>query len=485
MNFLKTLGGLVGSSATGGLPFSMDAPSMDGNVAAGGATGESVVFEGLPDFVLHSGKSKQDPSHAVSIFKSRQPAGQLNQNALRRIKTLRHPNILAYLDGTEVPNNGPVIIVTEHIMPLSEFLTALRMEYGANSEEFSMCVSWGLRSVLLALQFINVDCKLMHGRLTPQSIFVTKGGDWKLGGFELTAEITSDGPSYIYTAFQQYADANYKSPECLRSDWKAVATGPPYGVDTWAFACLMYYVFNDGQFQSSDVSTAANIPPAIQTQFRKAIDENPVRRPSPQKMLSCSYFDTAFIKRMDFLENLAVKNSDEKVAFYKELCANLETLPRCFGVHKILPALKAVVEFGAATGAKNGPVKLDPSASHMLPAMVQIGGSLSSEEFKAEVLPIIIKLFSCNDRAVRVQLLQMMEKFAVHFDAKLVNSAVVFDNLCSGFTDAAPVLRELTVKSMLHIADKLSDGNLNNRVMKYFAKLQILNQPSERTRLFV
>lgn len=174
MNFLKTLGGLVGSSATGGLPYSMDTPAMDGNVAAGSAAGESVVFEGLPDFVLHSGKSKQDPTHAVSIFKSRQPAGQLTQNALRRIKTLRHPNILAYLDGTEVPNNGLVIIVTEHVMPLSEFLTALRMEYGAHSEEFTMCVSWGLRSILMALQFINVDCKLIHGRLTPQSIFVTK-----------------------------------------------------------------------------------------------------------------------------------------------------------------------------------------------------------------------------------------------------------------------------------------------------------------------
>lgn len=252
-----------------------------------------------------------------------------------------------------------------------------------------------------------------------------------------------------------------------------MATGPSYGIDIWAFACLMYYVFNDGQFRANDVSTAANIPPAIRTQFRKAIDDMAARRPSPQKMLHCSYFDTAFIKRMDFLENLAVKESDEKAAFYKELCANLETLPRCFGVHKILPALKQVVEFGAAPGTKNGPVKLDPSASHMLPAMVQIGSSLSAEEFKAEVLPIIIKLFSCNDRAVRVQLLQMMEKFAVHFDAKLVNSLVVFDNLCSGFTDAAPVLRELTVKSMLHIADKLSESNLNNRVMKYFAKLQV------------
>lgn len=248
---------------------------------------------------------------------------------------------------------------------------------------------------------------------------------------------------------------------------------PPYAVDMWAFACLLYYVFNDSQIRSSDLQSASNIPPALRTQFRKAIDAHPARRPSPQKVLGSSYFDTAFIKRMDFLENLAIKTPEEKVEFYKDLCANLDSLPPCFGVHKVLPALKAVVEFGAATGGKGGPVKLDPSASHMLPAMVQIGSSLSTEEFKDQVLPIIVKLFSCNDRAVRVQLLQMMEKFAVHFDAKLVNSSVIFDNICSGFTDAAPVLRELTVKSMLHIADKLSDSNLNTRVMKYFAKLQV------------
>lgn len=28
----------------------------------------------------------------------------------------------------------------------------------------------------------------------------------------MTAEMTSDGPSYIYTAFEQYSDANYKAP---------------------------------------------------------------------------------------------------------------------------------------------------------------------------------------------------------------------------------------------------------------------------------
>lgn len=176
MNFLKSLGSsLVGAGALGGLPFSMDAPSFDGNVAgAGGAPGESVVFEGLPDFVLHTGRSKADATLAVSIFKSRQPAAQLTQNALRRIKTLRHPNILAYVDGAELPNAGPIVIVTERVMPLAEYLTALRMEYGEASDEFHMSVAWGLRSILLALQFINVDCKLLHGRVTPHSIFVTK-----------------------------------------------------------------------------------------------------------------------------------------------------------------------------------------------------------------------------------------------------------------------------------------------------------------------
>ncbi|DAZ99490.1 TPA: hypothetical protein N0F65_001675 [Lagenidium giganteum] len=476
MNFLKTLGGFVGGSSTGGLPYTTDQAADQSEDAL--ATSSSL--HGLPEFLLLSGRSRQDPTQVVSIFKSKALASQLTQNALRRTKTLRHPNILTYLDGIELPNSGPILIVTEPVVPLAQYLDELRAQYGSQSEEFALSVSWGLRSVLQALKFLNMDCKMLHGRLAPEAIFVTKGGDWKLGGFEMTGELTSDGPSYAYTAFEQYYDGNYKAPESQRREWKTIGSSPPFAVDMWAFACLMYYIFNDCQIRAGDLAQATNIPHAIRTHYRKALDGNPARRPSPDKMLTSSYFDTPFIKRMDFLENLAIKTPEEKAEYYKELCANLSSLPKSFGVHKVLPALKAVVEFGA-TGAKTGPVKLDPSASHMLPAMVQIGSMLPAEEFKEQVLPVLVKLFSCNDRAVRVQLLQMMEKFAVHFDAKLVNSAVVFDNICSGFSDASPVLRELTVKSMLHFADKLSDNNLNTRVMKYFAKLQTDPEPAIRT----
>lgn len=207
----------MGPSATGGLPYSLDAaptPVTDGSAASSALAHEiPVVFDSLPDFTLHSGRSKTDPLLAVSVFKSKQPAAQLSQNALRRLKTLRHPNVLAFMDGVEMPNNGPVIIVTEYVRPLAHYLQELRETAGGTqSAEFQNSVAWGLRSILLALQFLNVDCKMLHGRLTPQSIFVTKGGDWKLGGLEITAELTSDGPSYIFTAFEQSFDANYKSP---------------------------------------------------------------------------------------------------------------------------------------------------------------------------------------------------------------------------------------------------------------------------------
>lgn len=49
-----------------------------------------------------------------------------------------------------------------------------------------------------------------------------QGGDWKLGGFEMTAEITSDGPAYIYTAFESFSDANYKSPGARSASCVAV-----------------------------------------------------------------------------------------------------------------------------------------------------------------------------------------------------------------------------------------------------------------------
>lgn len=48
----------------------------------------------------------------------------------------------------------------------------------------------------------------------------------------------------------------------------------------------------------------------------------------------------------------------------------------------------------------------------------------------------------------------------------------VFEPLCAGFTDAAAALRELTLKSMVAFTSRLSEKNMNDKLIKHLARLQ-------------
>ncbi|CAN0532446.1 unnamed protein product, partial [Ectocarpus sp. 8 AP-2014] len=49
----------------------------------------------------------------------------------------------------------------------------------------------------------------------------------------------------------------------------------------------------------------------------------------------------------------------------------------------------------------------------------------------------------------------------------------VFEPLCAGFTDAAAPLRELTLKSMVAFTQQLSEKNMNDKLIKHLARLQV------------
>lgn len=48
----------------------------------------------------------------------------------------------------------------------------------------------------------------------------------------------------------------------------------------------------------------------------------------------------------------------------------------------------------------------------------------------------------------------------------------IFPQLAQGFLDSNPIIREQTVKSIFYMAPKLSSHNLNEEVMKHFARIQ-------------
>lgn len=166
------------------------------------------------------------------------------------------------------------------------------------------------------------------------------------------------------------------------------------------------------------------------------------------------------------MEILNLKDSVEKDSFFRKLPNTVEQLPRQIVLKKLLPLLASALEFGSAAAA--------------LTPLLKMGSWLSTEEFNMKVLPTVVKLFASNDRAIRVGLLQHIDQFGESLSAQTVDEQV-FPHVATGFSDSSAFLRELTLKSMLILAPKLSHRTLSGTLLKYLSKLQVDEEPAIRT----
>lgn len=134
---------------------------------------------------------------------------------------------------------------------------------------------------------------------------------------------------------------------------------------------------------------------------------------------------------------------------------------------KVLPELLKSVEFGGG-----GP--------KVFGIVMKISAKLSDEEYEASITPVIVRLFTMPDRAIRVYLLDNLPLMIDHLPQKIVNDKI-FPQMVTGFTDVAPVVREQTVKAVLTVVNKLSDRTVNGELLRYLAKTANDEQPGIRT----
>ncbi|KAL6049462.1 Nuclear aminoacylation-dependent tRNA export pathway component [Balamuthia mandrillaris] len=411
---------------------------------------------------LHQGVRKEDGSR-VSIFIFDKvkpdlvsPHTTAAANMFRRMKTLRHPNLLPYLDGLELPTK--YYIVTECVVPL-----VVDLEKGAPQKEVSL--SWGLAQVLEALRFLNTDCKLLHGTVGLNSIFVTASGDWKLGSFLLVSDLQSLTP--FKDCCEEILDNKYKPPEVRKKAWPVLQQGPVHAVDSWLVGCLLYELFNGSLQRSEELQNTNNIPKALVPCYQKMFSSDGKKRIEMGAVLVCKYFDNNIVRTCRFLENIALKEPTQKDAFFKELPALLDSFPQNLCTKKILPSLLQAINYGYAN-------------ARALVSLLKIGKHLSADEYAAQVIPSIVKWFTGNDKELKANLLENMESFAEHLSPQIVNDNI-FPCVALGFSDPAPKLRELTIRSVVYLAPKLNASTLNTQAMQYFAKLQMDREPLIRT----
>uniref|UniRef100_A0A673NEU3 N-terminal kinase-like protein n=1 Tax=Sinocyclocheilus rhinocerous TaxID=307959 RepID=A0A673NEU3_9TELE len=406
-------------------------------------------------WTLSRGKRKTT-SEPVSVFVYEVSQGteeqtQLAKAALKRTKTLRHPNILSYVDGLETEKS--LYIVTEPVTPLAAHLKLQAEKGGASDLE----VSWGLHQIVKALSFLVNDCHLNHNNLGMWAVFVDRAGEWKLGGLD---HVTSDQGDSISLPPPKVINPDlerYDPPESPGNG------GEKWTGDVWRLGCLIWEVFNGNLPRASSLRSLGKIPKQLVPHYCELVGANPKIRPNPARfLLNCKspggFMNNSFVESCLFLEEIQIKEPAEKQQFFQDLSENLDSFPEDFCKHKVLPQLLTAFEFGNA-----GAVVLTP--------LFKVGKYLSAEEYQQKIIPVIVKMFSSTDRAMRIRLLQQMEQFIRYLNEAAVNSQI-FPHVVHGFTDTNPAIREQTVKSMLLLAPKLNEANLNQELMRHFARLQ-------------
>lgn len=150
-----------------------------------------------------------------------------------------------------------------------------------------------------------------------------------------------------------------------------------------------------------------------------------------------------------------------------ESVAQSDDFPEEFFKVKVLPELLKSVEFGGG-GAK------------AFALVIKIATKLSDDEYDAQVTPVVVRLFSNPDRALRVCLLDNLPLMIDHLSQKIVTNQI-FPQMVTGFGDLAPVVREQTVKAVLVVVPKLSDRVINGELLRHLAKTANDDQPGIRT----
>ncbi|KAF9738608.1 hypothetical protein PMIN03_006513 [Paraphaeosphaeria minitans] len=416
-------------------------------------------------WTLYNGTKREDGSKCsifsfdVSANKSRLP---LARNALRKLRTLRHPGVVKVLDTVET--DAYIYIATERLSPLSWHVKRKSL-----TEE---TMKWGLHNVAKTLKFVNTEATSIHGCIRPASIFFSESGEWKLGGFDTLSSVKEDD-SVLPTYGSLMPDAHrYMAPEISKGGWEVIKQYPTHAIDSYNFGTLIFEVFN-GSYQGSDqLGQMKSIPPTLQQAYKRLLNPNPKSRMSVGQFLDQGkriggFFQTPLIQVTEDIESIGLKSEDERNEVLGKLDAVADDFPADFFKMKVLPELLKSVEFGGG-GAK------------VFSTVMQIGAKLSDEEYETQITPVVVRLFANPDRAIRVCLLNNLPLMIDHLPQKIVNNQI-FPQLVTGFTDVAPVVREETVKSVLVIVPKLSDRVVNGELLRHLAKTANDEQAGIRT----
>lgn len=208
-------------------------------------------------------------------------------------------------------------------------------------------------------------------------------------------------------------------------------------MDAYGYGSLLTELFGGSPPAPGRGPDTGNIPGDMQQVCKRLVNTNPKMRPSVSIVLdqgrrNGAYFHTPLIDFSENIDSLGLKSEGERDEFlrfvelsasealtsdctYRDLKDIAQNFPDEYLKRKLLPELLKSVEFGGG-----GP--------KVFSVVLEVGIKLSEEEYEAQLTPVLVRLFSSPDRALRLCLLESLPEMIDHLSQKIVNDRI-FPNL--------------------------------------------------------
>lgn len=429
----------------------------------------------------------------------------LAKNCFKKLKLIKFPGIVTIIDFIE--NDNYLYLITEPVTPLYEYLKANNANLGVDAKIY------GIHNIANSILFINMKCQSLHGSLSifNDSVFVDSQGDWKLFGFELLTNLTSDPDQPIYRLSNYTAYFSDDLPDDVVNQGVDSIRSFPIKFDSYKLGVFIYLLFTTDNFEFPRTSRLANsdllnapsskFPRPLVTPFKRLVSSKPNLRITIEKFLqeTSTYFDSnKLVSFSKELRDIQFKNDGEKLNFFKYELSHYLTedntdneikFPPGFLDNKLLPELINQYNYllKAKSNSSSTPEEIQnaqETTSILLNHIIKFSPNLSSTLFNKSVKPIIVAAFASPDRSIRLILLtnlQLYSQLLTESDIQLT----IFYNLITGFQDTNFMIRESTLTSIITIIDKVSTKQVNQDLLKVLAKSQMDPKPSIRTNTLI
>ncbi|XP_018319255.1 protein-associating with the carboxyl-terminal domain of ezrin isoform X2 [Agrilus planipennis] len=227
----------------------------------------------------------------------------LIEKSAKNLMVFRHPCILKYISSWY--RYSKFYLVVEEVVPLASVLNTQNC--------LQKCI--GLLSLLKAVCFLHEKGGVSHNNLSIKSIYVTKDGDWKLGGMEFCCKfsnLTADYLNKIENLQHITVDINLvksfqqtdKYKECL---------------DSFAFGLLAYEILsNEGEDELSHLSSFRDLCK------NNLQNEDLTQRPKLSTLLEHPFFKNDFVIVYSTLYELPLQSNEAKEVFFSTLYEKLK-----------------------------------------------------------------------------------------------------------------------------------------------------------------